>query len=166
MSNIQFKLTGGSRIPAGLPARMDIMVALEATEHCDGRPVIDGMESTNLFVTFIGAEVEDDPYTGYGRVIIGPGNTAKITPQFEEDIKDQSVRNLKAGDTFTWRCGCESIVKNLDELAPAFDVEYDVRVTPDPRQQMGGMLGLMAVAKMLGIDATGIMGDVDNLLAD
>ena len=30
MSNTQFKLTGGSRIPAGLPARMDIIAALEA----------------------------------------------------------------------------------------------------------------------------------------
>ena len=155
MSSIQFKLTGGSRIPAGLPARMEVLVALEATVHCNGRSPRGGIDSTNIFVTFESIHDKDDPYTGYGRASLRSDNTAIIVPRFEEDIEDLGIRNLKVGDTFDWPCGCKSIVKDLADLAPAFDGEYDVEIRPDTRQQMDEIVSLMAIAERLGIDTSG-----------
>ena len=161
MSNTQFKLTGGSRIPAGLPAKMKIIAALEATIHCDGRQPRGGIDSTNVFVTFESVHDEDDPYTAYGRVSLHSDNTAIIVPQFEDGIENLGIRNLKAGDAFDWPCGCESIVKDLADLAPAFDGEYEVEVLPNSEQQ-----SLMALAKMLGIDTSAAAMDARGLLND
>ena len=165
MSNTQFKLTGGSRIPAGLPARMEIIAALEATVHCDGRQPRGGIDSVNLFVTFESTHDEDDLFTGYGRVSLRSDYSAIIVPQFIEGIEDLGIKNLKVGDTFNWPCGCESIVKDLADLAPAFDGEYEVEVMPDPQQKMNEVLGLMALAKMLGIDTSDTAASMRDLLA-
>ena len=164
MSNTQFKLTGRSRIPAGLPARMDVIAALEATIHCDGRQPKGGIDSTNVFVTFEQVYDGDEPFTAYGRVSLHSDNTAIIVPQFEDGIENLGVKNLKAGDTFDWPCGCESIVKDLADLAPAFDGEYEVEVLPNREQQMEEAIGLMAIAKMLGIDTSAAA--MDGLLND
>jgi len=144
---------------------MDIIAALEATVHCDGRPPVGGIDSTNIFVTFESANGDDDAFTAYGRVGLRSDNRAIIVPQFIEDIEDLGIRNLKAGDTFTWPCGCESIVTDLADLVPAFSGEYDVEVRPSPQQETSEVLGLMMLAEILGIDTSDTAASMRDLLS-